>query len=166
MAEDCKVMQLAREGKGRGPWVVIGWHKDGDVVRRGLKLDALLETVGGRVISVRPRGHKHLHEGERLHWEDVLWKLRADGIESLMIEGGSKVIEGLLAAESRSLVSSVVITVAPVWLGRNSLLVSPDKSPQQNDSVALPEAKLEDTASHQLGADIVVCGRLLGDPES
>lgn len=161
IAEHSKVIQLAREGKGRAPWVVVGWQKDGDVIRRGLKLDELLETVGGRVISIQPRGHKHLHAGEQLHWEDILWKLRTDGIESVMVEGGSKVIQGLLAMENRSLITSVIITVAPVWLGRGSLYVSPEKDHQEDHRVAQPMARLEDTVSHQLGADIVICGRIL-----
>lgn len=160
VAESSKVFKLALEGKGRGPWVIGGWQKEAEGTRRVVQLDTLLERAGGRVMSIEPKGHRYIREGEHLDWEDILRKLRVNGIESLMIEGGAGVIQGLLTGENRRLVSSVIITLAPVWLGKGALVVNPEEEQQEEDGLVRPLAALTDTTSQQVGADTIICGRL------
>lgn len=57
------------------------------------------------------------------NWLHILEALHAYGHESVMIEGGANVINSLLLC--KDLVDSVVITIGPVFLGKDGVEVSP-----------------------------------------
>lgn len=83
------------------PWIVCA--PDADPDRR-----EALEKTGARLIAI-PRGDEGL--------PDLLETLRALytlGLDSLMVEGGARVLASFLRAR---LVDQAVVTVAPLWVG-------------------------------------------------
>jgi len=140
-----KVVKLAREGRGKGVWVV---SKKGsiNVEKRGV-----VESVGGKVFEL---------EGaeEKMGWKEILDVLAKEGIRSVMIEGGGAVINDLLSTENMELVESVIVTIAPVWLGKGGVQVCHDA--RVEDGQRVPVSRLKDVKWVPLGEDVVLCGRL------
>ncbi|QIW98465.1 hypothetical protein AMS68_003983 [Peltaster fructicola] len=91
-----------------------------------------------------------------LDWHTMLRELKTKGINSIMIEGGATILNALLMQPE--LVDSVIVTVAPTWLGRGGVHVSPEAN--EANGVRQNSARLTDTAWKQFGADAVLCGRL------
>ncbi|KAJ4412419.1 2,5-diamino-6-(ribosylamino)-4(3H)-pyrimidinone 5'-phosphate reductase [Gnomoniopsis sp. IMI 355080] len=167
--EDSKVVQLAREGKGKGPWVLYAEGADVSSERR-----RVVEGVGGRYIPVPPSvvmKHGEEEEGERggearirrasLAWESVLAELAEEGVESLMVEGGGRVINDLLELSNTGVdvVDSVIVTIAPVWLGSGGVTVSPNR-PMDGQGKGLPGPRLGEVRWVQMGEDMVLCGKV------
>ena len=76
-----------------------------------------------------------------------------------MIEGGGMVINDLLQPENANLISSVVITVAPTYLGRGGVGVSPAPRHDQTGRPQ-PALRFQDVKWQPLGGDVVMCGKL------
>jgi len=133
--EGSAVARLAVEGRGKEPWVIScsGGGAGGDA----------------KVLLVR--------EGEEggMEWEEVLRALKAEGVDSVMVEGGATVINALLAKPH--LVDSVIVTIAPTWLGQGGLAASPAGAAV--DGQRVNAASLLKTSWRQFGADAVLCGR-------
>lgn len=148
--EESKVLRLAREGKGRAPWVFTRKPLDEERTR-------VLEGVGGRVMVV------DLQDGPegRMEWEHVLSVLGGEGIASVMIEGGGAVINDLLAPNNIGLVDTVIVTIAPTWLGKGGVQVCPDG--RVAGGARLPVARLANVKWVPLGDDVVLCGSPLRD---
>lgn len=149
VSEDRKVVRLAGEGRGRGPWVVTSFEpgRDRREVLRGCGGEYIVlpsEKVSGKVV---------------MRWRDILGALKERGIGSVMIEGGGAVINDLLNQDNIELIDSVIITIAPVWLGAGSVAVLPQRSEGQ-ERASLPVARLQQTRWNQLGDDAVLCGKL------
>lgn len=131
--------RLAAEGLGKQPWVVgLGGEKETGIRRL---------VVGGSMEE---------NDGGSMDWEQVLKVLKAEGVDSVMIEGGATVINALLAKPG--LVDSVIVTIAPTWLGQGGLAASPAAVVTEGQRVNA--ARLSDTAWRQFGVDAVLCGRL------
>lgn len=146
---ESKVLQLVRAGEGLAPFIVTSQRSPPEAQQ------ALLEEHGGKYIFLdySEAGHG------RFQWSDVLRAVAAEGLQSIMIEGGGQIINSLLEAGSSHLVNSVILTIAPTWLGQGGVVVSP---PRRLDShgTPVPAARLSDTAWLPLGEDVVLCGRL------
>ncbi|KAK3906912.1 dihydrofolate reductase-like domain-containing protein [Staphylotrichum tortipilum] len=145
-----KVVELAREGSGLGPLVLVD---TGTVMEEGRR--RVLEAVGGRYIALEARG-----ERGRFEWADVLSVLKQEGLGSVMIEGGGEVINSLLAPPGNAFVDSVIVTIAPTWLGQGGVVVSPVRSTGVDGQPVAP-ARLTDVTWCPLGEDVVLCGRIL-----
>ncbi|KAI0441538.1 dihydrofolate reductase-like domain-containing protein [Xylaria telfairii] len=146
-----KVMRLAREGKGLAPFIVT-LEKEPPPAKR-----AILEGVGGKFITLSA---EHIHQDEsngtrRLDWRGILSVVQQEGLRSIMVEGGAEIINSLLG-ENANLVNSVIVTIAPTWLGQGSVTVSPPRT----HGADRPVARLSDTMWLPLGDDIVLCGRI------
>jgi 2,5-diamino-6-(ribosylamino)-4(3H)-pyrimidinone 5'-phosphate reductase len=139
---ESKVMKLASEGKGKAPWIVTSCGME-EGKRR------VLEDVGGRVLQVGER------EG-RMEWMEIVDVLAKEGVRSVMIEGGGAVINDLLSVESFRLVDSVIVTIAPVWLGKGGVQVCPEA--RVDDGQRVPVGRLRDVKWVPLGEDVVLCG--------
>jgi 2,5-diamino-6-(ribosylamino)-4(3H)-pyrimidinone 5'-phosphate reductase len=144
VSESSKVVKLAREGKGRGVWIV---SKKGSIDE---KKRAVVEGVGGKIFEVDSR------EDGSMSWKDILHVLAREGVKSLMIEGGGTVINELLSKENMKLVDSVIVTIAPVWLGKGGVQVCPDA---RTEGQKVPVSRLKDVKWAPLGDDVVLCGR-------
>jgi 2,5-diamino-6-(ribosylamino)-4(3H)-pyrimidinone 5'-phosphate reductase len=136
-ADGSAVCKLAEEKKGKEPWVIS--HNAGGS-----------EQAKSLVMEKSDDG--------TMDWEEILKALKAEGIDSVMIEGGATVINTLLARPD--LVDSVIVTIAPTWLGRGGLAACPSATTENGQRVNA--ARLRETTWRQFGADAVLCGRLGG----
>ena len=146
-----KILQTVQNGKGRGPWVIMtpGFPMD------PMRLE-LLNYYGGKYL-----GLTEFDKRWRLRWEAILKALAAEGIQSVMIEGGGMIINDLLQPENANFISSVVVTVAPTYLGKGGVGVHP--VPRHDTSGALqPAVRFQDVKWQPLGEDVVMCGKMPG----
>jgi len=134
VVEGSAVARLAAEGQGREPWIVS---------LRGNKAGAAKTMM----VQESPAGG--------MEWEEVLRALKAEGIDSVMVEGGATVINALLAKPH--LLDSIIVTVAPTWLGQGGLAASPADMVVEGQRVNA--ASLQETSWKQFGADAVLCGK-------
>ncbi|KAI0870973.1 dihydrofolate reductase-like domain-containing protein [Hypoxylon argillaceum] len=141
---ESKVMRLAREGRGLAPYIVT-LRQDLPTHKR-----RLLASLGGKFILLDAE-----HATGRFDWRAILSAVRQEGLHSVMIEGGGEVVNSLLG-ENASLVDSVIVTIAPVWLGKGGVTVSPPRT----RGADRPVARLSDTTWVPLGDDVVLCGRI------
>jgi 2,5-diamino-6-(ribosylamino)-4(3H)-pyrimidinone 5'-phosphate reductase len=154
--EGSKVVRIAREGKGLGPWVLVADdHGDGTSVAVDEARRRVVEEVGGRYIPLEARA-----EGGRFEWADVLGLLKREGLESVMVEGGGEVINSLLASPGNELVDSVIVTIAPTWLGQGGVVVSPPRTVGEDGQPAQP-VRLTGVKWCPLGEDVVLCGKIM-----
>lgn len=119
--EKLKVLEAAREGMGKAPWVVRS------------QLDDRLETMG-------------LKQVRATTWSATLEALANEGVRSIMVEGGARVINDLVR-EGLEYVDSIIVTVAPVYLGEGGVEVTPGT------------LRFTDVTWLELGNDGVMCVR-------
>jgi len=149
LTHDSRILKTVRDGKGRAPWMVISPGANVAPQRIGL-----LKQYGGTYL-----GLLDYNPGGRLRWEAILQALGAQGIKSVMIEGGGVVLNELLNPEYAAFIDSVIVTVAPTYLGRGGVVVSPER---RLDDAGKPRAALRftDVKWQPLGEDVVMCGKL------
>ena len=150
---ESKVLKLARAGEGKAPFVFVGRGevKDkGDRERRG----RLLEEYGGGYVTLET------DERGRFAWVDVLGELKRLGLESVMVEGGGEVINWLLNVPENEFVDSVIITIAPTWLGKGGVVASPERKVDADGEPVSP-VRLTGVEWIPLGEDVVCCGKIL-----
>lgn len=145
---ETKILNLAREGRGKAPWIVT-------MKKPKVEMLQLLKSVGGEYIVLESDSSNM--RSTQLGWDSVLRTIKDKGVQSIMIEGGAGVINALLLPENAHMVHSVIITIAPTWLGQGGVVVSPPRSEGQN---TLPVARLKQTMWRQLGDDCVLCGNI------
>ncbi|KAK5130560.1 hypothetical protein LTR08_001940 [Meristemomyces frigidus] len=148
-----KLAQLAQRGQGKAPWLI---HTP-----RKVEMEPSHDLVGKRIFitaeaATPSEQTQELSKRRNISWSAILKNLKAEGIESVMIEGGATVISTLLSMPE--LVNSVIVTVAPTWLGQGGVTVSP--APKTDAGERVNAARLQETTWHQFGADAVLCGRL------
>jgi 2,5-diamino-6-(ribosylamino)-4(3H)-pyrimidinone 5'-phosphate reductase len=146
---ESKVLSTVREGKGRGPWVIIAPGFAMDPTRL-----ELLRHYGGKYLGLTDFDTRW-----RLRWEVILKALAAEGIRSVMIEGGGMVINDLLLPEHTHYIKSIIVTKAPTYLGRGGVVVSPAGRPMEPGK-AHPVVRFSDVKWQPLGEDVVMCGRI------
>lgn len=123
----------------RQPWIFAS-------ERASAARQRAVEGCGGRVIRVSAL------TGGRLDLLAVLETLAVEGMDSLMVEGGARVITSFLAG---ALADWLVITIAPVFVGGVRALEGGDVS-------ALPS--LLNPSSAQIGEDVIIWGDLKAGP--
>ncbi len=149
--ENHKIFQLSREGRGRAPYIITG------LTNPPAEKKAILDAAGGKFITLNVfttdiGDHK-------LEWKDVLQVLGNEGLKRIMIEGGGAVINSLLVPEYFSVISSVIVTIAPTWLGKDGVVVSPPRR-YGNDEKAVAAIRLDHVLWYPLGEDVVLCGKV------
>ncbi|KAL8298524.1 hypothetical protein RB597_006689 [Gaeumannomyces tritici] len=162
-SEESKVMRLVDSSAGLAPFIIITPAALDEVPA---ERRAVLESRGGKYIVLgqdQVQSHMAGAEGPNTgvwDWSGILSVIYAEGIQSLMIEGGGGVINTLLEGQrNRALVDSVIITIAPTWLGPGGVVVSPARELDTN-GVPAPALRLADVSWHQLGDDMVLCGNM------
>jgi 2,5-diamino-6-(ribosylamino)-4(3H)-pyrimidinone 5'-phosphate reductase len=148
LTSETKILDLVRQGRGKAPWIVTSRTPDAENSK-------LLEEVGGCYIVLESQTQTSEIK-KSIAWLDILKTIKKRGIESIMIEGGGFIINSLLSVGNADLINSVIVTIAPTWLGQGGVVVSPPRS--GGDS--LPVARLRQTKWQQLGDDVVLCGTL------
>lgn len=150
-SEDSKLFQLCREGRGRAPWIVIALHQP------PAEKQALLERYGGKFISLEmPQSEGDRHQ---IDWHNLFITLRLNGLLSVMVEGGGQVINSLLSPSNMSLLNSVIVTIAPTWLGQGGVVVSPARRFDDGGN-AISAARLTNVKWYPFGEDVVLCGEV------
>lgn len=110
-----------------------------------------VSRVGVPVEAVADHSGCPAREGPYLDLHSTMEDMKDRGIQSVMIEGGSRVINSFLSDEA--LLDYVIVTIAPKLLGSGVLGVKGHRS-------KLP-AQLTETAFEQVGLDCVLRGRVL-----
>lgn len=106
----------------------------------------LIES-GARVIRIPPASNGGIQ------LDDLFSFLHGQQVNSIMIEGGSKVISSVLA---QRLVDQLVITIAPIFFGQNGV-----RAMETLDCTrSIHESCLNDITVEQIGNDMVVWGTL------
>jgi 2,5-diamino-6-(ribosylamino)-4(3H)-pyrimidinone 5'-phosphate reductase len=148
LTSETKILNLARKGQGKAPWIVTSKTPSAENAK-------LLEEVGGCYIVLEPQAQTSENKTS-IAWLDILKTIKERGIESIMVEGGGVIINSLLSTENADLINSVIVTIAPTWLGQGGVVVSPSRT----EGSTLPVARLRQTKWQQLGDDVVLCGSL------
>lgn len=121
-------------------WIAATQHADPERVRQ-------MQAAGARVILL------HSSPTGRVSLTALLPYLASQGIQSLMVEGGSQVITSFY---QQKLADQLVLTLAPVLLGG-----LPAISPEQPFGEKLAQLpRLTESSSQWLGEDLIVCGKL------
>lgn len=156
-----KLFQLCREGRGRPPWIVTAALEGFPSPSPPLaERRALLEAYGGRYVPVALRGDDAGEEQQRrLDWHELFVTLKRNGLDSVMVEGGGQIINSLLEPPYLSEINSVIVTIAPTWLGQGGVVVSPARR-RDEAGTAIPAARLADAKWHPFGEDVVLCGSI------
>ncbi|KAI9793445.1 MAG: 2,5-diamino-6-(ribosylamino)-4(3H)-pyrimidinone 5'-phosphate reductase [Candelina submexicana] len=134
--------------RGRGIVVVCGKGEKS----KSQGADEVFEKFGGEVWECEVGG-----EG-RMEWEEIFRMIKGRGIGSVMVEGGGTVINELLREENLWLVTSVIVTLAPVYLGRGGVVVSPQER-RDGEGKRVPAVRLGDVKWLPMGEDVVMCGK-------
>jgi riboflavin-specific deaminase-like protein len=121
-----------------GLWIIAGENPEEAVRKR-------LEDLGARVLPM-PCDAQGL-----VDLQAMLQRLGGLGINSLMVEGGSRIITNFLKGR---LADSMVVTMAPVLLNGLRGVRNLDLTPYE------PGLKLQNTGSKRLGADLIFWGDL------
>jgi len=152
--EKCeKLFSLARAGLGRAPWWIVCEDSVGKrrVKERDEERIKRVKDIGGNIITVG----RYENREDGVEWEKILRALWNTGIRSVMIEGGATVINDLLRERNQHLVSSVIVTIAPTYLGSGGVVVAPPRSKADEN-----EARLREVTWIPFGQDVVMAGRL------
>jgi 2,5-diamino-6-(ribosylamino)-4(3H)-pyrimidinone 5'-phosphate reductase len=146
---ECRMLRTAVDGKGKAPWVVVS---PGAQINPQTLM--MLKGYGGDFLRI-----VEYNQHWRLRWEAVFRALASEGIKSVMIEGGGTVLSELLNPEYTSFIDSIIVTVAPTYLGRGGVNVSPDS---KQDQEGTPNAALNprDVKWMPLGQNVIMCGKI------
>ena len=142
------ILRAVAAGRAKAPWVIIA--PGCSIAPARLEL---LRHYGGKYL-----GLPDLDKGYRLSWEAVFRALAAEGIRSVMVEGGGVVVNELLQPEYARFVSSVVVTVAPTYLGTGGVVVCPTRNVDVMGRPR-PVVRFRDVRWEQVGDDVVMCGK-------
>lgn len=152
-AHSDKIFQVCRDGRALAPFVITG-AKATEIPYESL---TLLHEYGGKYIHVEP-SKSQPGDRRRFSWDAILSALKTEGLTSVMVEGGGKIINSLLAPDYQHLIDAVIVTIAPTWLGQGGVVVSPDRV-HDGQGNPLSAARLSDVKWHPFGEDVVLCGR-------
>ncbi|RAO68135.1 uncharacterized protein BHQ10_004147 [Talaromyces amestolkiae] len=157
--ESSKIIELVKQSKGKAPFVITSKSTSPPEEARNL-----LEKYGGKyialdTISSAKDGAAHQH----FDWTLILNVLATqENIKSIMIEGGGSIINSLLSEQRyTALIDSVIVTIAPTWLGQGGVVVSPERRVDEH-GYAIPASRLTDVKWYPFGEDVVLCGRIKG----
>ena len=122
------------------PWIMASMDAPADRAR-------LLSRTGARIFRPSPG---------RVELSGVLQDLAREGVRSVMVEGGARVITAFL---QERIVNGIVITISPILVGGLHAIEeplvddrTPLKAPQNFPSI-------QDLGVHRLGDDLLVWGR-------
>lgn len=148
---DHKILKLARNGQGRALYIITG-----QAIPPADK-KAILDEAGGKFITIDV-ATTGIND-HRLEWRDVLRALDAEGLRSVMVEGGGIVINSLPQPEYFPVINSVVVTIAPTWLGTGGVVVSPARH-YNGEGKPTAAVRLDHVDWYPFGEDVVLCGKV------
>lgn len=161
-SESSKIIELVKQFKGKAPFVITSKSTSPPPEAR-----QILEKYGGKYIALDTITSDKPDDGGAAHqhfdWNLILNTLATkENIKSIMIEGGGSIINSLLSEQRYSaLIDSVIVTIAPTWLGQGGVVVSPERRVDEY-GCAIPASRLTDVKWYPFGEDVVLCGRIKG----
>lgn len=148
---DSRLFKLCREGRGRPPWIVTA-VRDPPADKQDL-----LKEYGGKYLTMDVTT---TDTGEhRIDWNGLVQTLKTNDLKSVMIEGGGQIINSLLEPQYLHQISTVIVTIAPTWLGQGGVVVSPARR-HDDTGKAIPAVRLADAKWYPFGEDVVLCGKI------
>ncbi|CEP16982.1 hypothetical protein [Parasitella parasitica] len=114
LSPDCKLVKNYVNGAGKQLWLIVS-EKDFDTQS---DKKSVLEHAGVKLIPVKAS------ENGRLPFTEVFRVLKLNGIDTLMIEGGSRIIQSCLKEEWDQL----IITTGPMFIGSDGVPAIKDNS--------------------------------------
>ena len=133
-----KMFRLAAAGQGRAPWRIVD--------------DQHVDVGAANCVSC---GAYQPGVSDGIDWGAMLANMAATGVRSVMIEGGGVVLNDLLKLRNQKYISSVIVTIAPTYLGVGGVTVSPPRTaPIEN------EVMLKGITWIPFGEDIVMAGQI------
>lgn len=137
------LFERAVSGQGRAPWWAISRNPEflipqtpeeqlEDEVRM-----RRIEAIGGQCLVAGD----YRSPGEGVDWAAILRGLGESGIRSVMIEGGATVINDLLRTSNQAFIGTLIITIAPTFLGSGGVVVSPLRSVSDANEAILTDVK-------------------------
>ena len=150
---EMRILQTVSEGKGKAPWVVV---KRSTTLR--IESVNILKSFGGEYLQIVSEPN-----GRDISWSNIFKALFGNGLRSIMVEGGGIILSELLKPYYAHLLDSVVVTIAPTYMGKSGTAVSPDTTLDQH---GLPMAtRLTNVRWQPMGdEDVVMCGNLKVSP--
>lgn len=143
-----RLLKAVSEGKAIGPWIVVGPNTNLHPVAV-----TTLKAHGGEFLQIN-----EIHPDHGLDWNALFSIFYREGIKSIMIEGGGKVLSELLHPRYTNSIDSVIITIAPTFFGRSGVEVSPETA---FDGQQPLQTRLLDIKWQGMGAsDMVLCAHL------
>lgn len=127
------------------PWVITGENPDPHKARQ-------LSSAGARLLPFQ------LDDSGLLPLPSVLAHLANLGIQTLMVEGGARVITAFLESQ---LVDRIVLTIAPAITGGLHAVEGLTSAHAGNSSAAPNFLRLHDPGYERLGDDLILWGSLL-----
>lgn len=162
-----EILKLSRAGRGHAPWIIVA---EGTKLNESFK--KVLRQSGGAYLQIRRQySHGPNQRGQPIiSWYDIFTVLAREGLQSVMVEGGGMVLSELLRNEYRSIVASVIVTVAPTFLGNIGTTVAPDTriptGPDQSGRMVFSPIpnRLSEVKWQPMGnEDVILCGKLAGN---
>jgi 2,5-diamino-6-(ribosylamino)-4(3H)-pyrimidinone 5'-phosphate reductase len=148
---DMKMLQMVKQGKAKAPWIIIA----SKTTPHPVAVRTLKAHLGEYV-----KLHYGYHPGEPagFDWASIFGMLYNEGIKSVMVEGGGCVIGELLREPHARLIDSLIVTIAPTFLGKTGVMVSPDpRFDAQGQPMA---ARLKEVKWQPMGQDdVIMCGK-------
>ena len=151
---EMQVLQKVEQRRAKAPWIIVSPEVNIHpvAVQR-------LKAHGGEYLMINDYQLKQGGFG----WEGVFNVLFKEGIRSIMVEGGGQVLSELLKSRHASLVDSIVVTIAPTFLGNRGVQVSQDAVGQGG---GLVPTQVGDVRWQPMGEnDVVMCGRPKVQPQ-
>lgn len=151
-----RLVELAKLGLGKRP-VVIGSSEvlacmtriqQESLHRSGLRIcDTLMKTLGS---AEEIDGGENTGTHQVIDMSILLSLIASFGCRSVMIEGGARLLDGILGRHQRH-ISSIIVTMAPKWFGAE-LGRAPVRPPMEVDG-------LKDIKWRPLGQDVVLLAK-------
>lgn len=138
VCRESRVVRTASAARGKAPWIFVG-------------ADAVHAVPAQQRAAVEGCGGQYL-VGES--WQQVLDSLAERGIQSLMVEGGARVINDLLTDHADT-IDAFILTLAPTFLGAGGVEVVPRRKDQHS-----PAVQFHDVKWVPLESDVVMCARV------
>lgn len=161
---DSRIFKTVREGQGKAP-IILTRASSRQGPGEAERWRILCEHGGLFMCPKDPNQEeakdksKRMKTASRWSWNYLLEFLYTEaGIKSLMIEGGGEVINDLLGQkENLALIDSVVLTIAPIYLGKGGVNVSPMGKIAETRKA--PAVAFKDVKWSILGNDAVMAAR-------
>jgi 2,5-diamino-6-(ribosylamino)-4(3H)-pyrimidinone 5'-phosphate reductase len=145
-----KLFSLAESRQGKPPsWIVVFETETETESGRNGEIINKLKAAHGLVFNAG--AYQGREEG--VDWDCILRGMAKKGVKSVMIEGGGVVIKDLLRKRNQKYISSVIVTIAPTYLGAGGVDVAPRRSVETENEVTLGDIKWV-----PLGQDVVMAG--------